>query len=299
MSQPRMHENELAIDGRLVRNLVARQFPAWASLPLAPVPSAGTDNALFRLGDELVVRLPRIDWAVGDIQKERIWLPELAPHLPLEIPEPIALGEATSEYPWPWAVYRWIPGVNRSLGQLADPHQAASDLAGFIASLQQIPVPEGARPTSSRGGPLAARDGETRAALACCQDLVDVEAAAVAWERALRAPGWAEAPVWLHGDLQAGNLLFRDGRLRSVIDFGCLGIGDPAVDVMAAWLYLDPDTRRPFRRVLDVDAATWERARGWALSVGLIAFPYYRESNSILAGIAQRTIEAALSDPAA
>ena len=152
-----------------------------------------------------------------------------------------------------------------------------------------------ARP-GSRGEPLAGRDRETRAAIAVLRDsFAEAEMTAV-WDHALAQPAWSGPPVWLHGDLHSGNLLAQNGRLTAVIDFGCLAVGDPAADVMAAWLYLPREVRNAFRAALAVDDATWARARGLALSMGLIALPYYRKTNPQLAGIAQRAIIETLAD---
>ena len=297
MSQTQMHADELSIDAGLVHRLLADQLPHWAHLPLQPVSSAGTDHALYRLGDDMLMRLPRIHWAVGQAALEAAWLPKLAPHLPLDVSTPLAMGQPTEEYPWHWSVCRWLPGVNATPDRIDDFRQAAHDLAGFIRALRSLDT-TGA-PRSSRGVPLATRDDVVRTALAdldALPPMIDTEAATAAWEAVLLAPEWHAAPVWIHGDLHEGNLLARDGRLSGVIDFGCLGLGDPAVDVMAAWLYLPPDTRGEFRAILQVDDATWTRAQGWALSMGLIALPYYHETNPVLAGIGKRAIEAVLAD---
>ena len=138
MAATKMHADEVATDAGLVRRLIAAQFPRWASLPITPVPSAGTDNALYRLGDDMVVRMPRIHWATGQIEMERRWLPHLAPHLPLAIPTPLAVGEPAEGFPWAWSVYRWLDGDNATLDRLADPDQAARDLARFIHALQGV-----------------------------------------------------------------------------------------------------------------------------------------------------------------
>jgi len=289
----KMHADEVDTDTALVRRLLADQFPHWGQLPLSPVPSAGTDNALYRLGDELAVRLPRIHWAVRQAEKELAWLPRLAPHLPLAIPEPLALGEPGHGYPWRWGVYRWLDGETAIPERTADPRQTAGDLAEFVAAIQRID-PTGA-PTG-RGVPLAKRDAAVRTAItALCQDY-DPDSLTAAWETALHTRPWPGPPVWHHGDLQAGNLLTRHGRLAAVIDFGCMGVGDPACDVMAAWLYLSADTRQIFRDVLQVDDNTWARGKGWALSMGLMALPYYRTTNPVLAGIGRRAIEEVLAD---
>ena len=296
MAAGKMHDNEVSTDAALVARLLSAQFPQWADLPIEQVLSAGTDNALYRLGDDLVVRMPRIDWAIGDAEKEFRWLTRLAPFLPLAIPVPLAKGMPGEGYPYPWSVYRWLEGENATIECLGDPRQAAVDLAQFIAALQGIDTTGG--PPSSRGEPLVHRDTETREAIAVLKSAIDTDAVTAVWDAAITAPAWHGSPVWLHGDLQSGNLLAVQGRLNAVIDFGCLGVGDPACDVMAAWLYLSAATRDVFRAVLQVDDATWARGRGWALSVGLIALPYYQTSNPVLAGIARNAINETLADHA-
>ncbi len=298
MAANKMHDDEVDIDRSLVQRLIAAQFPRWADLPVTPLRSAGTDNALYRLGDELVVRLPRIPGATNQVHKEQQWLPRLAPNLPLAVPVPLAKGEPGAGYRWHWSVYRWLEGENTTVEQLADPQQAAIDLARFIAALQGIDSAGGPPPgpgNTSRGVPLVARDRATRAAIAALEGTIDSAAATAAWEAALGAPEWSKPPVWIHGDLQPGNLLARGGRLSAVIDFGCLTVGDPACDMMAAWVYLTAETRDTFRAALAVDDATWARGCGWALSFGLIALPYYRESNPVLAATARHSIEEVLA----
>ncbi len=299
MPANKMHADEVETDVALVRRLLAVQFPQWAGLRLQPVPSAGTDNALYRLGDDMAVRLPRIPWAVGQVEKEQTWLPHLAPHLPLAIPVPLAMGMPAEEYPWNWSVYRWLEGENATLDRLADVREAATALAQFIAALQRIDPAGGPPPgphNSFRGVPLAMRDAPTRAALADLHGTLDTDAATAAWEAALQTPAWDGPPVWIHGDLQSGNLLAVRGRLRAVIDFGCLGVGDPACDLIVVWNLLSAETRNVFRAALQVDDATWARGRGWALSVGLIALPYYRDSNPVLAEINRCAIAEVLAD---
>ncbi|MBI3243319.1 MAG: aminoglycoside phosphotransferase family protein [Chloroflexi bacterium] len=299
MTAGKMHDDEMDTDAFLVGRLLAAQFPQWADLPIEPVPSAGTDNALYRLSDDMVVRLPRIHRAVGQVEEEHLWLPRLAPFLPLAIPVPLAKGEPGEGYPWHWSVYRWLEGENAALERIAEPRQAAIDLAQFIAALQRLDATGGPPPgphNSSRGEPLARRDTETRDAIATLRGTLDADTVTAVWDAAIEAPAWHGPPVWLHGDLQSGNLLAVQGRLIAVIDFGCLGVGDPACDVMAAWLYLSAETRDVFRATLQVDDATWARGRGWALSVGLIALPYYQNTNPVLAGIARRAIAEVLAD---
>jgi len=300
MPTEKMHTDEVDTDVSLVGRLLAAQFPQWAELPIDPVPSAGTDNALYRLGADMAVRLPRIQWATGQVTQEQQWLPRLAPFLPLAIPLPLAKGRPGQGYPWHWSVYRWLEGENATIERIADPVQAATDLAQFVAALQRIDPTGGPPPgahNSFRGMPLATRDSSARAAIASLHGTLDTAAAMAAWEAALQTPAWHAPPVWIHGDLQSGNLLAVQGWLSGVIDFGCLGVGDPACDLIVAWNLFSGETRDVFRAALPVNDATWARGRGWALSVGLIALPYYQSSNPVLAGISRRAIDSDLVLP--
>lgn len=296
MSPAKMHADEADIDAPLVRRLLAAQFPHWAGLAVEPVDSNGTVNAIYRLGDDMAVRLPRIEGGVEDVRREALFLPRLAPSLPLAIPAPLGMGEPGEGFPWPWYVYRWIDGENPVVGGLDEPGLFAADLARFVLALQRID-PAGA-PRAYRGGPLASRDADTREAISKLHGVIDTDAATAAWDAALRAPRWDGPPVWVHADLQPGNLLTAGGRLSAVIDFGCLGQGEPAVDLMTAWSLLTAQTREGFRAALDVDDATWARGRGWALSIALIELPYYRTRNATIARIARHVIGEVLADHA-
>jgi aminoglycoside phosphotransferase (APT) family kinase protein len=295
-----MHPDELDIDSSLVGRLLAAQFPDWAGLPVEPVFPRGTDNRLFRLGDDLVVRLPCRETTVKTLEKEREWLPRLAPHLPLEVPVPIADGAPGEGYPRTWSVYRWLEGESAITAPIEDTAQAVTDLAGFIGALQRIDPSRGPRPGESnslRGAPLQALDAELRAWLDLARDGVDAKTVTAEWEAALQAPAWDRAPVWVHGDLDVRNLLVRDGRLSGVVDFGCLGVGDPACDLAAAWKVLPPQARDQFRSALSVDDATWTRARGWVLHQAVGALSYYTpETNPELFSEAQRWYADALAD---
>ncbi len=298
MTAGQMHVDEVATDEPLVRRLLAAQFPQWSDLPITPVESAGTDNAIYRLGEDLAVRLPRIHRAVGQADKEFRWLPRLGPHLPLAVPAPLAQGNPGEGYPWHWSVYRWLEGENATLDRIADPNQAAVDLAQFIIALQQIDPTGGplAEDPISRGLPLAIRDTATRAAIVALQGMIDTAAATAVWEAALLAPEWDRAPVWFHGDLLPGNLLFEEGRLRSVIDFGGLGVGDPACDLMIAWGLFSGESRKVFRTAVGVDDATWARGRVHALSQALIFIPYYVNTNPMGVRYAQHQLDEVLAD---
>jgi aminoglycoside phosphotransferase (APT) family kinase protein len=294
-----MHADEVHTDAALVRRLLAAQFPQWAELCVEPVPSAGTDNALYRLGPDMAVRLPRIAWAAWQVDKEQQYLPRLAQHLPLPIPVPLARGAPGEGYPWDWSVYQWLEGENATLDRVASPRDAAMVLAQFIAALHRIDPAGGPPPgphNSFRGVPLPARDAATRTAISALHGTLDVVAVTATWEAALQTPAWCGPPVWVHGDLQSGNLLTQHGRLSAVIDFGCLGVGDPACDLIVAWNLFSTATRTVLRDALAVDAATWARGRGWALSVALIQLPYYQRSNPVLAAMARYTIAEVLAD---
>ena len=287
------------IDASLVRRLVADQFPQWADLPLEPVASAGTDNAIYRLGGDLSVRLPRLERAAGQVAKELRWLPVLAPLLPLAIPVPRGTGVPAAGYPWAWSVHPWLDGDNATIERLADPCAAARTLARFVLALQRIDAAEG--PPSGahnehRGVPLAMRDPLVREAIGALGRLIDARAVSAAWDVALQAPPWRGPPVWLHGDIHAGNLLARQGRISAVIDFGLLGVGDPACDLMVAWNLLGVEAREVFRAATGVDDAIWARGRGWTLSVALIALACYLHTNPALAAMSRRAIDAVLAD---
>jgi aminoglycoside phosphotransferase (APT) family kinase protein len=286
----RMHVDEVEIDELLVRRLLAAQFPEWAARPLRRVEPVGTDNAVFRLGDELSLRLARRQGPTEPGGKEVEWLARLAPLLPLELPIPVVQGRPTHEYPWFWDVFDWVPGETVSPEEI-DAIQAARDLAAFVAALQRVD-PTGAPP--GRGISLAERDKEIRHWLARFDGDAAVTAA---WERALAAPPWDGPPVWHHGDLDARNWIVRDGRIRGVIDWGAMGVGDPACDVMVAWKLRSGAARDAFREALPTDDATWERARGWVLSQAVAALAYYTpQSNPSLYAEAECWVALVMSE---
>jgi aminoglycoside phosphotransferase (APT) family kinase protein len=294
VNAPKMHENELDIDADLVAGLIDTQFPEWAGQAIEPLVPWGTDNAMFRLGDDKVLRLPRVDWAVGQVEKDQQWLPALAPQLPLAIPELLATGAPADAYPWIWGVYRWLEGETLPADRVGEALDAETDLARFLLALRQIDTRGG--PAAGRGGPLAARDTSVRRAIVALGDRVDGDAVTAIWEAGLQAAEWDEPPAWLHGDLMPGNLLFVEGRLNAIIDFSVLGVGDPAADLMVAWWFLTAETRPLFRAELAVDDASWMRGRGWALSCALIALPYYWETNPTFASYARRSVAEVVGD---
>ena len=293
MCPERMHAAEVHIDTALVEQLLATQFPKYADLPVSAVRSTATVNAIYRLGDDLSVRLPRVEEWTKDLDKEWYWLPRLAPHLSLRVPEPVVKGHPTRSYSFSWAIYDWIGGQPYSDGLVDDEQRAARDLAQFVAGLRRID-PTGAPPGGRK--PLRELDAVTRAAIESSRDVIDVEAATAAWEHALGAPAWRGNPVWIHADLLRPNVLVRGGRIHAVIDFGSVGAGDPAADVIPAWAVFGPAGRRTFREALDVDDGTWNRARGFALHQAVLIIPYYKESNPDFVALARRTVEEILAD---
>ncbi|MEH0822731.1 MULTISPECIES: aminoglycoside phosphotransferase family protein [unclassified Micromonospora] len=292
MTGGRMHDDEVPTDVGLVRRLLAAQFPRWADLPVEAVPSAGTSNAIYRLGEDLVVRLPRIGDAVEQVRFEYEWLPRLAPGLPVRVPQPVALGAPGAGYPWPWAVNRWIDGVTTAEGD-GDRAGFAAALGRFVAALRRVDA-TGARP-GYRSGPLRDWDPYLRQWTAAARGLVDTDAVLAAWEQALAVPEWDGPPVWTHGDLLPGNVLVDGGRLGGVIDFGAAGVGDPACDALPAWVLLTAETREVFRAAAGFDDATWARGRGWALPF-VSALTYYRDTNPAMAALGRRAVEAVLAD---
>jgi aminoglycoside phosphotransferase (APT) family kinase protein len=289
----RMHADELEIDEDLARRLVAAQFPQWAGLPLHRVVPSGTVNAIFRLGAELAVRLPRLAGEEPD-GRELEWLPRLAPQVPVDVPVPVARGRPDDGYPCRWEIHTWVEGETVPLAEI-DTVRAAGDLAALVAALQRID-PVGA--PRGRGIPLAERDPGFRPWLDRFEERFgDARAVTAAWERALAARPWSGRPVWHHGDLDARNWLVRDGRICGVVDWGSMGVGDPACDVMVAWKLHSAAARDAFRAALRTDDATWERARGWVVSQSVAILAYYTpETNAVLYREAEQWLALALAE---
>ncbi|MFF1878478.1 aminoglycoside phosphotransferase family protein [Leifsonia sp. NPDC058230] len=263
------------IDAALARRLVDDQFPEWRELPIRPVELNGWDNSTFRLGDALSVRLPTGAWYAQQVEKEQRWLPVLAPQLPLPIPEPVALGAPSSDFPFPWSVYRWLDGRPAATAGIGDAVTFAYDVGAFLVALRGADAVDGPAPGEHnffRGAPPRVYEDETVQAIERLGDAIDGPLARRIWARAVSSL-WATDPVWFHGDIAVGNLLVRDGRLSAVIDFGTSGVGDPACDLVLAWTLFDRPVRDAFRRAVDLDDDTWDRARGWALWKALITLP--------------------------
>lgn len=298
----KLHDDEVDIDAPLVARLLAEQFPRWAGRPVRVVTSSGTDNVTFRVGADLAVRLPRAAFAQGQVEKDLTWLPRLAPQLPLAVPQPLAIGSPNEEFPFTWGLYRWLEGTPFQRDQLTDPSAAARELAEFVRCLQKIDVTGAPIPPDDpvcRGTPLAPRDGLFRAAVEELRDEFDTGLVLTAWEASLAVGAWDGPPRWIHGDLMPGNVLVADGRLVAVIDFATARAADPAADLLAAWYLFSGESRRAFRDAVEIDEHAWARARGWTLSLVMIALPYYRTRNPAGGRNAHRLIAELLADFAA
>lgn len=297
MPMRKMNPGEIEIGTAVVVRLIAEQFPHWAGLPVTQVRSAGTDNTIYRLGQDMAVRLPRRPGTVAALARELQWLPRLAPLLPLAVPVPLAQGAPGEGFPFPWAVYRWLDGENVADEPDVDLPAAAVRLGAFVAALQRIDT-EGGPPPSFRGGPVSALDDRVRTEIRdlAADGMVDPGLATAAWQTAMAAPAWAGPPRWVHADLSPLNLLARHGRLTAVIDFGGVGVGDPAVDMLPAWTWLTPQARDLFRGEVKPDDATWARGRGWGLALGLGAVHHYRVTNPVLATTSGRAVAQVLAD---
>ncbi len=292
-----MHANEHVATADQVARLVRAQLPAWAGLPVSPISERGTDHCLFRVGTDLVARMPRVEGAVEQVDTDAAWLPVLAPHLTVPVPAPVAQGEPGEGFPWRWSVVPWLPGTtptayDETLGHLAD------DLADAVRALHAVPPGGGpAKAAGTRGSALGHWDEAVREAVAACGDRVDRNAVLEAWDDCVHAPAWDGPPTWIHGDLMVGNLLVDGrGRLSGVIDFGALGVGDPAPDLLPAWCVVAPSSRQRFRERTGYDDATWRRGRGWALGPALTGIPYYWDTVPAFAERGLRTIEVVLGD---
>ncbi|MEU7773334.1 aminoglycoside phosphotransferase family protein [Micromonospora taraxaci] len=292
-----MHADQVDVTADVVATLVAAQFPHWRALPIHPLASTGTVNALFRLGTEIVLRFPlrpSTDPAVrAELEREQEHARMLAARLPVAVPEPLGLGGPGEGYPGPWTAYHWIAGEPIHPGRINDLDGFARDLAGVVTALREIDTGGRVWSGSGRGGPLPAQDAGVRMALSVSGALTDTARLAEVWDRCRDVPRH-DADGWIHADLMPGNLLVRDGRLAAVIDLETVTVGDPAVDLMPAWNLFDARSRETYRRALDVDDATWERGRGWALGQAINALPYYLRTNPVMAAIARRTLRAVL-----
>jgi len=288
---------EVEVTEALVRGLLAEQHPDLADRDLVHL-DAGWDNEIFRLGPDLLVRLPRRSVAAPLIESEQRWLPDLAPHLPLPISVPVRTGVPSAAYPWHWSVSRWFPGRSALTEPPADPAAAAEQLGRFVACLHR-PAPSGYPANPYRGIPLAGRDELTRSAIVQVDrdqpGSIDAASALACWEHHLALEPWGGPALWLHGDLHPHNVIVHEGAVAAVIDFGDITAGDPATDLAIAWMLFAPGIRPVLRAASGVDETTWERARGWALALGL-AYLASPVSSAGFRALGRSTVAAALAD---
>lgn len=282
----------MAVSVDLVQRLLLDQHPELARLDIE-VMANGWDNLVCRLGDELLVRLPRREQAATLVEHEQRWLPVLADNLPLPIPAPVRIGRPACDYPWSWSVVPYFPGEIAARAAADDWHAAARALGSFLAALH-VPAPQGAPVNAHRGVVLARRAEGVLSQLAHLDSSVERAAALRVWEAAAAACEWNGPPLWLHGDLHPANILVHRGRISAVIDFGDVTSGDPAADLSVAWMLFSAEAREAFRHAYGrADEHTWARARGWALVLSLV-FLAHSADNPLMAGIGQRTFRAVL-----
>jgi aminoglycoside phosphotransferase (APT) family kinase protein len=296
-----MHDDEVRATADQVSQLLRQQCPRWSGLPVVALADdvEGTDHVLFRVGDEIVARMPKVGWAADQVESDARWLPVVAPHLPVRVPVPIFVGEPGADFPWRWSLVPWIPGTTPPrLG--CDDVSLAADLAAFARALHSVEVDGGPlKPPGTRGSALVHADPAVREAVSRLvehDDGFDVVAAQTAWDICLKAPQWGGPPVWIHGDLQPGNLIVRDGRLAGVVDFGAFGVGDPAPDVAPALWTFTGEARTAYREAMDYDDATWLRACGWALGPSLTGIDYYRHTFPRMAEHGRQMVRAVVAE---
>ncbi|HGH7174092.1 TPA: aminoglycoside phosphotransferase family protein [Bacillus wiedmannii] len=288
--------NQIDID--LVKRLIGEQFPEWANLEVKPVKFSGHDNRTFHLGDEMSVRLPSDVAYAPQVEKENKWLPILSKELSLPIFIPLAKGNPSEAYPWPWSINKWIEGETVTKQNVRDLSEFAAELGSFLVELQSIDASNGPIAGAHnfyRGGLISVYDEEARDAIENNKDFFDEIILKHLWDLALQST-WERKPVWVHGDVAPGNLLVKDGKLCAVIDFGILGVGDPACDAAMAWTFFDKNSRNVFKKVLRMDEETWNRARGWALWKALITYDANKASNRIVADESYRVIQVIMDD---
>ena len=292
-----MHADQLEVTAATVSSLVRHQFPEWAGLPVREVPSHGTVNAIFRVGPDLVARLPLQDAEVeaqrGELLREMDAARRLLAASTVATPEPVALGEPGPGYPLPWSVYRWVPGSIAQGTSAADTSRFAEQLAAFVLALRSSPTGGRTFRGTRRGGQLTQHDDSVATGLRRSQGLIDTVALADLWDRLRRTPR-SDPDTWTHGDLMPGNLLVVGHDLSGVIDVGQLAVADPALDLQPAWNLFTPDARGAYRQALECDDDEWDRGRGWALAQAIGCLWYYRETNPVMSRTAHRTLQALL-----
>lgn len=289
-----MHEDEIVIDDKLAKELIMQSFPSWSSLPLVELRHSGTDNVLFRLGEDMLVRLSKRRESAKFVERENSILSFFRDKpLKIEIPRILGIGKPSQNYPQEWTVQSWID--NDPFGY--DPlslAKTAKDLGIFVKEIRKIPV-NGFSGTY-RGQSLHLRKKSFSKSLSQFNQDYDVKQIQSIWEYCLSAKEWNKDPRWYHGDLHPGNFLFKGGSLKAVIDFGMAGTGDPSCDLLPAWSFLDRNTRQIFRDTVGASNDEWLRSRAWALYMAIMIIPYYQNTNEGLVKLANRMIHETLNE---
>ncbi len=293
-------ENKLEITTQLATALIAEQFPQFSHLSISPVPHGGNDNRTFHLGSDMLIRLPSAEGYVRQVEKEQKWLPKIAPLLPLPIPVPIAMGMPSPSYPWNWSIYKWLEGESANSLALSDTHleTIAAQLAHFLNAFHQFDAAGAPAPGLHnwwRAAHTSVYDEQTRELIEKLKSFIDVDKASKLWQRALNSK-WEKEPVWVHGDVASGNLLVKDNRLAAVIDFGCMGIGDPACDLTIAWTFFRGKSREIFKSKMPLDEETWTRARGWAMWKALYEISVLKNKSGAALAKQMQIIDAVMSE---
>ncbi len=279
----------------LARKLIAEQFPEYSNLLIVDVEKQGHDNRTYRLGDDMLIRMPTAaDYALK-VPKEQELLPGLAKRLSVSIPAPIKMGKPSAYYPYPFSIYKWLPGKSINLLTLTDQEkeQLAFDLAKFLKELQAITDIKGPEPGQHnwwRGDHVSIYDKGAREQIAELANFIDAPRALALWDQAC-ATRWNKQPIWIHGDFAIGNILMDSGKLSAVIDFGGAAVGDPACDLVIAWTYLSGKARETFISKMDMDPDTWLRTRAWALWKATFELCQIADKNSQEAELQKRIID--------
>lgn len=286
------------INTELTQKLILEQFPEYGSLPITSVESQGHDNRTFHLGDEMLIRMPSDAQYAMKVAKEQDLLPKLASHLSVDIPVPIKMGHPSQDYPYPFSVYKWLEGrsINLIDKKAIDLEKLAFDIAKFLKELQAIKDVEGPSPGQHnwwRGDHTSVYDKDAREQITKLAGIIDSDKAMDLWIRALNTK-WKKDPVWMHGDFAIGNILMKNGKLSAIIDFGGMGMGDPACDLVIAWVFLSGKSRDIFINEMNLDEDTWERAKAWALWKATFVLCELDNKNSDEAIEQRRIIEEAL-----
>src|SRR3990167_181520 len=294
-----MKQNKFDVSVSLIKNLIFEQFSQWKNLPIKEVEVQGWDNRTFRLGSEMLIRMPSAECYAVKVEKEQKWLPILAKHLSIKIPEPIAMGKPSKDYPWNWSIYKWIEGKSANTLNVneKDLENIAKQVDQFLNELHKIDTagaPSPGKHNFYRGGDLSVYDKETRSAIEKLKTFISAENVLKVWEKALGS-AWNKNPIWIHGDLSAGNILIQNNRLVGIIDFGGTAVGDPACDLVIAWTFLKNKSRKIFKANVNLDNDTWTRARGWALWKAVITLDSLKYKTSLEAFEQKNIIEEIIS----